>query len=619
MACIQYPRKERGGVSLGSWEQPIIYKEPLKEVFTKKKERIEEGDITHLIRNDPSRINDAITNWQKGVNMMVEVDYQNRAPHTTTMNFGSASNPYKINKSFRPPEFNLLDLQPLSRQQRPYVAAQTNNGSQVTRNDFSAIRMDQSEVDFSIGNPEHYEANANVAREVGVYHDNFVYKDMVNEEYVTKQVLSQLKGMESVELQKFFQYENTPNGIVLTPLSFSAISSTSGPSDTSSQHYIPEAHTSIQDVIQIAQGTNRVGEFTRTDHMGVPTNVYIHEDGGIHYSLTSNQRGQSSISNSHLDAKDFVTDRLQVGQGTNAQGNTFVDAQSYIQGIQNYIDAPLQIGQGTNFQGNLVTDSQRNLAGIDDYTRNQMAIGVGTNFQGNTIDSQRNLAGIDDYTRNQMAIGVGTNQKAAIAIQMEQDHQAQMKDILLKNMTTSVSIVIQQPSGLEQPIQGTIQDKISIVVHSSKGQPITLSRENGEPIHLKDYTWKFVKSASGSDKFIIQADQPELELDRKATLYSVSSNPGQNLIQPESEEVNLRREVRNTSAVTNVGIQGDLARVDESFMHRVEKQTHYTDHQIASNPVQMERTSLPPSIHSIESSKKQHNQNHLLKLSEGRF
>ena len=62
MACIQYPRKNRGGISLGSWEQPTIYKEPLKEVFTKKKERIEEGDVTYNIRNDPSRYNDAITN-----------------------------------------------------------------------------------------------------------------------------------------------------------------------------------------------------------------------------------------------------------------------------------------------------------------------------------------------------------------------------------------------------------------------------------------------------------------------------------------------------------------------------------------------------------------------------
>ena len=70
MACIQYPRKERGGVSLGSWEQPTIYKEPPKEIFTRKKERVEEGDITYNIRNDPSRYNDSISNYQKGKNMI---------------------------------------------------------------------------------------------------------------------------------------------------------------------------------------------------------------------------------------------------------------------------------------------------------------------------------------------------------------------------------------------------------------------------------------------------------------------------------------------------------------------------------------------------------------------
>jgi hypothetical protein len=105
MACIQYPRKERGGVNPGSWEQPTIYKDPPKEIFTRKKERIEEGDVSYLIRADASRYTDAISNYAKSQNVMVSVDYQNRKPQTTTMNFGSASNPYKVNQSFRPPSF----------------------------------------------------------------------------------------------------------------------------------------------------------------------------------------------------------------------------------------------------------------------------------------------------------------------------------------------------------------------------------------------------------------------------------------------------------------------------------------------------------------------------------
>jgi hypothetical protein len=199
------------------------------------------------------------------------------------------------------------------------------------------------------------------------------------------------------------------------------------------------------------------------------------------------------------------------------------------------------------------------------------------------------------------------------------EHNEQMKDILLKNMTTNVSIVIQQPSGHEQSIQGTIHDKINIVVHSAKGQPINVSRENGEPIRLKEYTWKFVKSASGADKFIIQIDHAELELERKAELYSMSSNPGQAVIQPNAEEIILRRDVRHTSAVTNVGMAGDIDRVDESFMRRVEKITHYTDHRTDANSFSMDRPLPIMAIKAQESSKKQHISNIMLRQSEGRF
>jgi hypothetical protein len=602
---------------MGGPVQPTIYKEPLKEIFTKKKERVEEGDITHLIRNEPSRINDAITNWQKGKNMMVEVDYQNRAPQTTTMHFGSASNPYKINKSFRPPEFGLLDLQPLSRQKRPYVAGQTNSGSSITRDDRSEIRMDQSEINFSIGaDRDHYEATAMPAKEMGIYYDNFTYKDMLNDEYVTKHVLSQLKGMESVELQKFFQYENTPNGIVLTPLSFSVTSSMMGPQDTSS-HHLSDVGSHVKEIVHIAQGTNQAGPMTYSKP-DIQTTVFIHEDGGLRYGVSSNQNGRGGET-TPIDSSSFVTERIIYGQGTNQMGQPFIDGQRYLSGVDSHLGQAMLVGQGTNQMGQPFIDGQRYLSGIESHLGQAMSVGQGTNQMGQPfIDDQRHLSGIDAHIGNELQTGKGTNQ-AGVQMVTHNEHHDKMKDILLKNMTSSVSIVIQQPSGHEQSIQGTIHDKINIVVHSAKGQPITLARENGEPIRLKEYTWKFVKSASGSDKFIIQVDHAELELERKAELYSVSSNPGQAVIQPEAEEINLRRDVRHTSAVTNVGIAGDIDRVDESFMRRVEKTTHYTDHRTDANTFTMDRPLPNMAIKTHESNKKQHLSNIMLKQSEGRF
>ena len=586
MACIQYPRKNRGGISLGSWEQPTIYKEPLKEVFTKKKERIEEGDVTYNIRNDPSRYNDAITNWQKGKNMMVEVDYQNRAPHTTTMNFGSASNPYKVNKAFRPPEYSLLDLEPLSRQQRPYVAAGTNIGSELSRKDQHKL-MDQSEVDFSVGTPLHHNAITNVSKEMGVYHDNFSNKDMINEDYVTKHVTSQLKGLESNELQKLFQYENTPSGIIITPMMFSASTAVSGPKYDAERRMDQNA---IQDILQYGHSSNTKGL----------------------YSVES-QRSASDVS--HL-----IQQRLQLQGHTNERGVASYENQRNAQEHQYVRDQVPHIGQGTNERGVASYEGQRYIhenINVRDLTQ----IGQGTNRVGqNAYDLQP----IDEFghIRDELKVGQGTNVVGA-SHQTSYEYAEQMKDVLLKNMTSSVHIVIQRTGDSDEyPIQGSIKDKINIIIDSAKGNSISLGRDNGEPVRLKEYTWKFVKSNSGSDKFIIQLPQEAvLELERKTNLHAMYSNPSNSVQQPDAEEVHLRREMRNMSASTNVGMSGDVSRIDESlFTNRVEKRTTYTDMMIQPNSYGFGRVSEPIlAINPTESDKRQNIQQMMLHQSKGRF
>ena len=557
MACIQYPRKNRGGISLGSWEQPTIYKEPLKEVFTKKKERIEEGDVTYNIRNDPSRYNDAITNWQKGKNMMVEVDYQNRAPQTTTMNFGSASNPYKVNKAFRPPEFGLLDLEPLSRQKRPYVEAGTNIGSTISRDDTQKL-MDQSVIDFSVGSHLNHQAISTVSKEMGVYHDNFLSKEMINEDYVAKQVVTQLKGIESNELQKLFQYENTPNGIVITPIMFSASSAVSG-----------AKHDSDRQVGQSYAVKDR-------DYIGIASN----ERGMASYEGQRNGHEQ-------LHVRDHVTN---IGVASNERGMASYEGQRNGHEQQHVYDHIDSIGVATNSVGQYRPETQH----MDEF----------------------------GYIRDELKAAQGTNVVGAYH-QNAYEHSEQMKDVLLKNMTSSVHIVIQRAGDSDEyPIQGSIKDKINIIVDSTKGNAISLGRDNGEPVRLKEYTWKFVKSNSGSDKFIIQLPQEAVvELERKSDLHAVYSNPSNSVHQSQAEEVHLRREARVTSAATNVTLLGDISRIDESvFTNRVEKKTMYTDMMIQPNSYGMERASEPlMAINPLESNKKQNIQQMMLNQSKGRF
>ena len=502
MACIQYPRKERGGVNPGSWEQPTIYKDPPKEIFTRKKERVEEGDITHNIRADSTRYGDAINNYAKSQNMMVAVDYQNRNPHTTTMNFGSASNPYKVNKSFRPPIYRQEDLLPLSRQKRETVGGRSNPGSSITRDDFFAEnRMDSHEVQFSTHQQHSYHAEqTNIAHEQGVYSDNFQRKDMMNDKYITQNVLSHLKGMESVELQKMFQYEQTPNGIVMTPLSVEAFAALSGLNDYEAQRVLGNEGSFLHDeLVQYGQQVNSVGR----------------KDYEAHRNLDNES--------SHLREE-----LLRYGQGTNVKG---VSKQEYLE-----------------------------------------------------------------------------------------VHKEKMKDVLLKNMKSSVHIVIQKSGGHDEYlISGSVQDKIGIVVSSAKGQPVSLQRDNGETIKLKDYTWKFVKSATGTDTFVIQADMPDMELDRKATLYVAQSNMNHNIHVPIMNNVELKTERINTAATTNASIPENIHNADrvasDVTVRKAEKETNYTDWMVQSVQPTMDRVD----VSNVRLGNKQRNQQRIVHEMEGRF
>jgi hypothetical protein len=106
---IQYPKKDRGGASLVGWEQPHIYRDPPKSIWTRKKELVNAADVMYMVQadnasGDPTRINEAIQLYARGKNPMVAVDYGNGR---------GASNPYKV-EVVRPPLMPLETLVPLS-------------------------------------------------------------------------------------------------------------------------------------------------------------------------------------------------------------------------------------------------------------------------------------------------------------------------------------------------------------------------------------------------------------------------------------------------------------------------------------------------------------------------
>ena len=600
MACIQFPRKERGGVSLGSYDIPTIYKDPPKEIFTQKKERVEEGDITYNIRNDSSRYSDAISNYAKAQNQMVSVDYQNRKNQTTTMNFGSASNPYKVNQAFRPPMFREVDLQPLSRQRREYVGARSNLGSDLTRDDFFDFnRMDQHEISFASGAQHVYHAEqSNVSREQGIYHDNFQRKDVINEQYTTQNVLSQLKGMESVELQKLFQYENTPHGIVITPLSIESVVNVSGIKDYEAQRVgNNEQRHILNDTMQFEQESGVVGQKNyEAQRVGNNEQRHILNDT-IQFSQGSGVVGQKDYEAhriGHNEQRHILNDTMQFGQGSGVVGQKDYEAHRIGHNEQRHIQHDtMQFGQGSG------------VVGQKDYEAHRSG-----------HNEQRNLRKEEDILR----YAQGTNVKGMSKQEYLEVQKEKMKDVLLKNMKSTVHIVIQTSGGRDQyQIQANVKDKIDLIVNSAKGQAVSLRRENGEPVKVKDYTWKFVKSATGADTFIIQADLPEVELDRKAVLYAAQSAPSHNIHVPIMNNVDLKTERINVSASTNsYAPENSLnaGRVSsEVVVRKEEKETNYTDMMIQTVRPTMDRVD----ISNVKLGNKQRIQQSALRELDGRF
>ncbi len=120
-----YPRSaiktyKGSGVNPVGAEQPFIYKDPPKAIFTRKYEPVNEFEIQTFIRPDseyadPSRVNESIKYFARGQNPMVEVSYSNAGGAQTNQSLGNfqASNPYKV-EVVRPPMYPVETLVPIS-------------------------------------------------------------------------------------------------------------------------------------------------------------------------------------------------------------------------------------------------------------------------------------------------------------------------------------------------------------------------------------------------------------------------------------------------------------------------------------------------------------------------
>ena len=121
MCDIPARMKQRGGVSLPSREEFFIQRQPPSSIFTRKHEPVTEAEVMWMTRpdgpgSDPTRINQAIQYFAKGINPSVEVDYQNRGSsgmRTTHIKSAQVGSAYKLDV-VRPPLFPVETTHSLS-------------------------------------------------------------------------------------------------------------------------------------------------------------------------------------------------------------------------------------------------------------------------------------------------------------------------------------------------------------------------------------------------------------------------------------------------------------------------------------------------------------------------
>jgi hypothetical protein len=123
---LQLPKTK--GFTLSGYERSQIMRDPPRSVHTKKREKVNFGDVKFMVTPDngdlqsQSRINENIQYLPRGINVMTDINYNNNSGKQAYIVPGGYS------YAFRPPTIKPIDLEATSRSRRLDTIAYTNPG-----------------------------------------------------------------------------------------------------------------------------------------------------------------------------------------------------------------------------------------------------------------------------------------------------------------------------------------------------------------------------------------------------------------------------------------------------------------------------------------------------------
>jgi hypothetical protein len=123
------------------------------------------------------------------------------------------------------------------------------------------------------------------------------------------------------------------------------------------------------------------------------------------------------------------------------------------------------------------------------------------------------------------SVASNPNSNTQQATELNGDASAKVrKQVLLQNIRPNFNIVLYDPSNhVSTEVSANLREKNYIAVQASLGAPITLNKQDGTKIRLKNYSWTAVQTNVGIDQVILTTQDPNIQLERNLPIYATSA------------------------------------------------------------------------------------------------
>jgi hypothetical protein len=161
------------------------------------------------------------------------------------------------------------------------------------------------------------------------------------------------------------------------------------------------------------------------------------------------------------------------------------------------------------------------------------------------------------------------------------------KEILLKNIKPNFQVVLYDPSNhIATEVSANIREKTNIAVQASLGMPITLSKQDGSQIKLKDYNWTAVQTNVGTDQIILSIENPTIELERNVPLYAMETTATfpTDLSQMKNQDYDLERKLFTNPAGNNIDLSTIYANDNARALQGLTRLPNTIDYGSYDNP-----------------------------------